>query len=64
MWDVLSTSHKETIPRKYTLLGKVFKSLSDTQLIHSVDVKLAMLLWVYSVEQHGFQDVLLAIKEK
>ena len=46
-WDVLSTSHKETISRKHILLGKVFNSLSDAQSVHSVDVKLAMILWVY-----------------
>jgi len=52
--------------RKHNLLGKAFKSLSDIRIqsIHSVDVKLAMLLWVFGVQQCGFQDVLLAIREK
>jgi len=49
VWNALSTSHREMISRKYVLLGKVFNSLSDTQLVNSVDIKLAMLLWVYSI---------------
>ena len=39
MWNALSSLHRETISRKYVLLGKVFNSLSDTQLVNSVDIK-------------------------
>jgi len=64
VWDALPTSYKETILRKHTLLGKVFNSLFSVQSVHLVDVKLAMLLWVYSVQQCEFHDVLLTIREK
>ena len=60
----MSTSHKEVISKKHVLLGKVFNSLADAQAVNSVDIKLAMLLWLYSIQQHRFYDVLMAIKEK
>ena len=48
----------------HVLLGKAFNLLSDAQAANSVDIKWAMFLRVYSIQQHGFHDVLMAIKEK
>lgn len=48
--------------KKPPLLAEIFGSLSDGQFICANDIKLAMLLWTYCVQQSRFGDVLSAIK--
>ena len=63
LWDLLSESRRMLIGKRYALLAEVFSSLSDGQFICATDIKLAMLLWIYCVQQNRFCDVLSAIKE-
>ena len=51
------------IGKRYALLAEIVSSLSDGQFICATDIKLAMLLWIYCVQQNRFCDVLSAIKE-
>ena len=45
------------------MLAEIFNSLSDGQFICANDIKLAMLLWIYCIQQNRFHDVLSAIEE-
>ena len=40
------------------------KSLTDSFSVSASDIKIAVLLWVYSVQHYHFNDVCIAIKKK
>ena len=51
------------VGNKHSLLVEVFSSLSDGQFTCANEIKLAMLLCTYYVQQSRFSDVLFTIRE-
>jgi len=44
------------IGKKHPLLAEIFDSLSDGQFMCANDIKLAMLLWIYCIQQNRFGE--------
>ena len=60
-WNTLSHLTKATIGDKYKLIGAVMNSLIDGYSVCAGDIKMAALLWIYTVQCYQFKDVFVAI---
>ena len=63
VWDNLSHLTKKTIGDKYKLTVVVLNSLTDGYSVCAGDIKMAALLWVYSIQHCRFNDVFIALNK-
>ena len=64
VWATLSQLTKKTIEDKYKLIVAVMNSLADGYSVCAGDIKMAALLWVYSIQRCQFNDVFVTISKK